>query len=83
MLEHQCGAQKNEEAGASASTPTSPSRIAHNLSGNTLKYVPGAPIAQQPMFLASILSALKLVRTALSVSLSLSKENLTLTRSTR
>ncbi|XP_031783167.1 protein dopey-1 homolog isoform X3 [Nasonia vitripennis] len=60
MLEHQCGAQKGEEVVATSSTPTSPSRNAHNLSGNTLKYVAGAPIPQQPMFLASILSALKL-----------------------
>ena len=60
MLEHQCGAQKGEEVGATPTTPASPSKNAHSLSGNTLKYIAGAPIPQQPMFLASILSALKL-----------------------
>lgn len=60
MLEYQCGVQqKPDESGAS--TPVSPSRTAHNLSGNTLKYIPGAPIPQQPMFFSSILNALKLV----------------------
>jgi hypothetical protein len=61
MLEHQCGAQKGEDVAVTASTPTTPSRTADNLSGNTLKYIAGAPIPQQPMLLASILSALKLV----------------------
>ncbi|XP_014214024.1 protein dopey-1 homolog isoform X2 [Copidosoma floridanum] len=59
MLEHQCGALKSEDV-AAASTPSSPSRNNHSLSSNTLKYVLGAPITQQPMFIASILSALKL-----------------------
>ncbi|KAJ8674892.1 hypothetical protein QAD02_010678 [Eretmocerus hayati] len=58
MLEHQCGAQKNDET--TPSTPVSPSQIAHSITSNTLKYVAGAPITQQPMFSASILSALKL-----------------------
>ncbi|XP_011499422.1 PREDICTED: protein dopey-1 homolog [Ceratosolen solmsi marchali] len=60
MLEHQCGAQKGEDVGAAAPSPTTPSRAIDNLSGNTLKYIAGAPIPQQSMFLASILSALKL-----------------------
>lgn len=63
MLEHQIGAQKGEEIGSSnlPTTLSSPSRVPHNLTGNTLKYVTGSPIPQQPMFLASIISALKLV----------------------
>lgn len=62
MLEHQIGAQKGEEIGSSnlPTTLSSPSRVPHNLTGNTLKYVTGSPIPQQPMFLASIISALKL-----------------------
>lgn len=60
MLEHQCGAQKGEEPTIVSSNSTSPLRNNYNLSGNALKYVPGAPITQQPIFIASILSALKL-----------------------
>ena len=56
MLEHQCGVQKNDESvlNSQASAP-------YNLSSTALKYVPGALITQQPMFLTSILNALKLV----------------------
>lgn len=62
MLEHQCGVQKGEEVNASASSiPTSPNKGTYNLSGNNLKYIPGLSVPQQPMFIASILSALKLV----------------------
>ena len=62
MLEHQIGAQKGEDIPSAVPiTPTSPFRSGHNLTGTTLKYVTGAPIPQQPMFLASIISALKLV----------------------
>lgn len=63
MLEHQCCSQKGEEINSTTSPiPSSPTR-ASNLIGNnlTLKYVSGAAIPQQPMFLASILSALQLV----------------------
>ncbi|XP_033225159.1 protein dopey-1 homolog isoform X2 [Belonocnema kinseyi] len=61
MLEHQIGAQKGDDITSGAiSTPNSPFRSGHNLTGNTLKYVTGAPIPQQPMFLASVISALKL-----------------------
>ena len=63
MLEHQCSSQKGEEINSTMSPiPCSPTR-ASNLIGNTLtlKYVSGAAIPQQPMFLASILSALQLV----------------------
>ncbi|KYM98153.1 Protein dopey-1 like protein [Cyphomyrmex costatus] len=62
MLEHQCSSQKGEEMNSTTSLiPSSPTR-ASNLIGNslTLKYVSGAAIPQQPMFLASILSALQL-----------------------
>ncbi|XP_018302265.1 LOW QUALITY PROTEIN: protein dopey-1 homolog [Mycetomoellerius zeteki] len=62
MLEHQCCSQKGEEINSTTSPiPSSPTR-ASNLIGNnlTLKYVSGAAIPQQPMFLASILSALQL-----------------------
>lgn len=61
MLEHQCSSQKGEEINSTTSSiPSSPTR-ASNLIGNSLKYVSGAAIPQQPMFLASILSALQLV----------------------
>ncbi|XP_011859860.1 PREDICTED: protein dopey-1 homolog isoform X1 [Vollenhovia emeryi] len=60
MLEHQCSSQKGEEINPTTSPiPSSPTR-ASNLIGNSLKYVSGAAIPQQPMFLASILSALQL-----------------------
>ena len=62
MLEHQCGVQKGEDVNMSnTSTMTSPSRTTYNLSGNNLKYTKELTIPQQPMFIASILSALKLV----------------------
>jgi len=62
MLEHQCNNQKGEETNPTTSSiPNSPTRIIPNLIGNSLKYIPGAAISQQPMFLASILSALQLV----------------------
>lgn len=61
MLEHQCGIQKGDEVGLPAPvTPTTPTKSAPSLAGNALKYLPNAPIPQQPMFLASILSALQL-----------------------
>ncbi|XP_076237177.1 protein DOP1 homolog isoform X6 [Calliopsis andreniformis] len=61
MLEHQCGNQKGEEiCPPTTSTPSTPTRSTPNIMGNSLKYVPGAPIPQQPMFLASILNALQL-----------------------
>lgn len=61
MLEHQCSSQKGEEINSTTSPlPNSPTRTS-NLIGNSLKYVSGAAIPQQPMFLASILSALQLV----------------------
>ncbi|KAG7202175.1 hypothetical protein KM043_015855 [Ampulex compressa] len=60
MLEHQCSSQKGEEIGPTASAPSTPTRTVPNFTGNSLKYIPGAPIPQQPMFLASILSALQL-----------------------
>ncbi|XP_018337342.1 PREDICTED: protein dopey-1 homolog isoform X1 [Trachymyrmex septentrionalis] len=62
MLEHQCSSQKGEEINSTTSPiPSSPTR-ASNLIGNslTLKYISGAAIPQQSMFLASILSALQL-----------------------
>lgn len=63
MLEHQCNYYKNESAQVSQVPPptTSPTR-AEDLSNNALKFIPGALIPQQPMFIASILNALKLVR---------------------
>lgn len=62
MLEHQCAVQKGEDvASATPTEPLTPSRLPHNINASNLKYVPGLPIPQQPMFLASILSALKLV----------------------
>nr|XP_034191282.1 protein dopey-1 homolog isoform X4 [Osmia lignaria] len=61
MLEHQCGSQKGEElCPPIISTPSTPTRTVPNIMGNSLKYIPGAAIPQQPMFLASILSALQL-----------------------
>ncbi|XP_032664309.1 protein dopey-1 homolog isoform X1 [Odontomachus brunneus] len=61
MLEHQCSSQKGEEINPTMSSiPSSPTRALPNLIGNSLKYIPGAAIPQQPMFLASILSALQL-----------------------
>ncbi|XP_046144470.1 protein dopey-1 homolog isoform X2 [Osmia bicornis bicornis] len=61
MLEHQCGNQKGEElCPPIISTPSTPTRTVPNIMGNSLKYIPGAAIPQQPMFLASILSALQL-----------------------
>ncbi|XP_050446319.1 protein dopey-1 homolog isoform X1 [Cataglyphis hispanica] len=61
MLEHQCSSQKGEEINPTTSSiPSSPTRTLPNLIGNSLKYVSGAAIPQQPMFLASILSALQL-----------------------
>ncbi|KZC07062.1 Protein dopey-1 like protein [Dufourea novaeangliae] len=61
MLEHQCSSQKGEEiCPPVAPTPSTPTRTVPNITGSSLKYVPGAPIPQQPMFLASILSALQL-----------------------
>ncbi|XP_046605599.1 protein dopey-1 homolog isoform X1 [Neodiprion virginianus] len=60
MLEHQCGVQKGEEVTPTQPTPSTPTRNAPNLTGSALKYIPGAPLPQQPMFLASILSALQL-----------------------
>ncbi|XP_043286527.1 protein dopey-1 homolog isoform X2 [Venturia canescens] len=63
MLEYQCGAQKGDETVPSTTTPatpTTPTRSMTNLTGNSLEYVSAAPIPQQPMFLASILSALQL-----------------------
>ncbi|XP_011692229.1 PREDICTED: protein dopey-1 homolog isoform X2 [Wasmannia auropunctata] len=60
MLEHQCSSQKGEEINSTTlPIPSSPTRTS-NLIGNSLKYVSGAAIPQQPMFLASILSALQL-----------------------
>lgn len=62
MLEHQCSNQKGEEINSmTSSIPSSPTRISSNLIGNNLKYISGAAIPQQPLFLASILSALQLV----------------------
>lgn len=62
MLEHQCSNQKGEEISSTTSSiPLSSPIRASNLIGNSLKYVSGAAIPQQPMFLASILSALQLV----------------------
>lgn len=62
MLEHQCGNQKGEEICPPITpTPSTPTKTVPNIMGNSLKYVPNAPIPQQPMFLASILSALQLV----------------------
>lgn len=62
MLEHQCSSQKGEEINPTIpSMPSSPTRTLPNLIGNSLKYISGAAIPQQPMFLASILSALQLV----------------------
>ena len=62
MLEYQCGAQKSDDTvPTTPPTPTTPTKSAPNLGGNTLEYVSGAAIPQQPMFLASILSALQLV----------------------
>ncbi|CAK9831783.1 Protein dopey-1 homolog [Anthophora retusa] len=61
MLEHQCGNQKGEEiCPPTTPTPSTPTRTVPSIMGNSLKYIPGAPIPQQPMFLASILSALQL-----------------------
>ncbi|XP_070151430.1 protein DOP1 homolog isoform X2 [Polyergus mexicanus] len=61
MLEHQCSSQKGEEINSTTSSmPSSPTRILPSLIGNSLKYISGAAIPQQPMFLASILSALQL-----------------------
>ncbi|XP_066603567.1 protein dopey-1 homolog isoform X2 [Prorops nasuta] len=61
MLEHQCSIQKGEEIGpVAASIPGTPVKTVPNLTGSSLKYVSGSPIPQQPMFLASILSALQL-----------------------
>lgn len=61
MLEHQCGNQKGEEICPSNTTiPNTPTENIPNIMGNSLKYIPGASIPQQPMFLASILSALQL-----------------------
>lgn len=62
MLEHQCSNQKGEEICPSNTTiPNTPTENIPNIMGNSLKYIPGASIPQQPMFLASILSALQLV----------------------
>lgn len=65
MLEHQCGSQKGEEICPPTTPPpptqTTPTKTVPNIMGNSLKYIPGAPIPQQPMFPASILSALQLV----------------------
>ncbi|KOX80596.1 Protein dopey-1 like protein [Melipona quadrifasciata] len=61
MLEHQCGNQKGEEISPSIiPTPSTPIKTIPNITGNSLKYLPGVPIPQQLMFLASILSALQL-----------------------
>ncbi|EFN67195.1 Protein dopey-1-like protein, partial [Camponotus floridanus] len=61
MLEHQCSSQKGEEINPTTSSiPSSPTRTSPSLIGNNLKYISGAAIPQQPMFLASILSALQL-----------------------
>lgn len=57
MLEHQCSGTKVEES------PQNQQSGVHvpSLGGSAMKYIPGNPIPQQPMFLASILSALQLV----------------------
>ncbi|KAK9297047.1 hypothetical protein QLX08_009141 [Tetragonisca angustula] len=61
MLEHQCSNQKGEEiCPPIIPTPSTPIKTIPNITGNSLKYLPGASIPQQPMFLASILSALQL-----------------------
>ncbi|XP_034945114.1 protein dopey-1 homolog isoform X2 [Chelonus insularis] len=61
MLEYQCSTQRGEELPSSnTQTPSTPSRSLTNLAGSALEYIPGAPIPQQPIFLASILSALQL-----------------------
>ncbi|CAL7952170.1 unnamed protein product [Xylocopa violacea] len=61
MLEHQCSNQKGEEiCPPTTATPGTPTKNVPNIMGNSLKYLPGALIPQQPMFLASILSALQL-----------------------
>ncbi|XP_076619120.1 protein DOP1 homolog isoform X1 [Colletes latitarsis] len=61
MLEYQCGNQKGEEiCPPTALTSNTPTKSIPNIMGSGLKYIPGAPIPQQPMFLASILSALQL-----------------------
>ncbi|XP_076753567.1 protein DOP1 homolog isoform X2 [Xylocopa sonorina] len=61
MLEHQCSNQKGEEiCPPTTATPGTPTKNIPNIMGNSLKYLPGALIPQQPMFLASILSALQL-----------------------
>ena len=73
MLEHQCGNQKSEDTQISQASPTTPSGITQSLSNNSLKYIPGAPIPQQPMFVASILSALKLVSLKHIITFYLSK----------
>ena len=63
MLEHQCSNQKGEEiCPPIIPTPSTPIKTIPNITGNSLKYLPGASIPQQPMFLASILSALQLVK---------------------
>lgn len=62
MLEHQCATQKKEETNpVGTSIPGTPTKYIPTLSGNNLKYLVGASIPQQPMFLASIISALQLV----------------------
>ncbi|XP_015109292.1 protein dopey-1 [Diachasma alloeum] len=60
MLEYQCTAQKGDDVPQTPQAPCTPTKSAPNLSGSSLEYIPGAPIPQQPMFLASILSALQL-----------------------
>lgn len=62
MLEHQCSGAKVDE---SPQNQQSGAQIP-SLSGSAMKYIPGNPIPQQPMFLASILSALQLVSEFLS-----------------
>lgn len=62
MLEHQCGNQKGEEiCPPTTPTPSTPTKTVPNIMGSSLKYLVGTSIPQQPMFLASILSALQLV----------------------
>ncbi|XP_011306689.1 protein dopey-1 homolog isoform X2 [Fopius arisanus] len=60
MLEYQCTAQKGDDVPQTPQAPSTPTKSVPNLSGSSLEYIPGAPIPQQPMFLASILSALQL-----------------------
>ncbi|KAK0181813.1 hypothetical protein PV327_000009 [Microctonus hyperodae] len=64
MLEYQCGVQKGDDTVPTVpiiqQIPTTPTENISNISGGNLEYISGAPIPNQPLFLASILSALQL-----------------------